>query len=493
MELALFIKRNRESKLKRRKKKMTSPKKLDGTGIVKPELLGGFRDLLPAEALMRQRVVEKVRRVYESFGFVPLETPGMENRKVLLGNVESFNKSIFLSRIVRGVEDKNIANDSWDQDYALRFDLTVPLARVIAAYPDLPKPFKRYQIGKVWRGERPQAGRYREFSQFDFDIIGSDSILADIEVIQIMYEAMKALDIDNFLIRFNTRKILNGLAEIVGCLDKSTEVFRIIDKLDKIGINGVKSELQRQPANEYDDTALAMSDEKADKVIQFLQIKGDTSSEILGKLKEFFGDSEGLGQEGLKELQEISKALTDLEIPQKNWKVDLSVARGLDYYTGPVFETTLTDIPEIGSVFSGGRFDGLTNRFIAGSNIAGVGASIGIDRLIVALQKLGLIEKRDSVTDVLVTIFSPELQPESINMVQELRREGFNVELYLGEDYTFRAQFSYAAKKSIPFVVIIGPEESENGKVQLKDMDARKQELLTKEECFANLKSSLEK
>jgi histidyl-tRNA synthetase len=158
-----------------------------------------------------------------------------------------------------------------------------------------------------------------------------------------------------------------------------------------------------------------------------------------------------------------------------------------------VFETTLTDIPEIGSVFSGGRFDGLTNRFIAGSNIAGVGASIGIDRLIVALQKLGLIEKRDSVTDVLVTIFSPELQPESINMVQELRREGFNVELYLGEDYTFRAQFSYAAKKSIPFVVIIGPEESENGKVQLKDMDARKQELLTKEECFANLKSSLEK
>ncbi|NCN07710.1 histidine--tRNA ligase [Candidatus Falkowbacteria bacterium] len=461
--------------------------------IIKPELLGGFRDLLPAEALMTQKVVDTIRKVYESFGFVPLETPGMENRKVLLGNTDNFNKSIFLARIVRGIEDKKIANDSWDQDYTLRFDLTVPLARVIAAYPDLPKPFKRYQIGKVWRGERPQAGRYREFSQFDFDIIGSNSILADIEVIQVMYQSMKALGIDNFLIRFNTRKILNGLAEAVNCLDNSKELFRIIDKLDKIGLTGVKSELMRQPANEYDDTALAMTENKAEKVIAFLQIKSESSDDVLVKLQDFFGDSDDLGQSGLYELQKISKALTDLNIPQKNWKIDLSVARGLDYYTGPVFETTLTDIPEIGSVFSGGRFDGLTNRFIAGSNIAGVGASVGIDRLIVALQKLGLIDKRDSVTDVLVTIFDPELQKYSMDMVQELQQNGYNTELYLGDDYTFRAQFSYAAKKSIPFVVIIGPEEMASGKIQLKDMNARKQELLTKEECFANLKSSLGK
>ncbi|MDO8669634.1 MAG: histidine--tRNA ligase [Candidatus Buchananbacteria bacterium] len=472
---------------------MTTPKQSAGTGAIKPELLGGFRDLLPAEALMTQKVVDIARRVYESFGFVPLETPAMENRRVLLGDATNFNKSIFLSRIVRGIEDKDIEGGNWDQDYALRFDLTVPLARVISAYPDLPKPFKRYQIGKVWRGERPQAGRYREFSQFDFDIIGSNSILADIEVIQIMYETMKALGTLNFLIRFNTRKILNGLAEVVGCLDKSNEVFRIIDKLDKIGLAGVKSELQRQPDNELDDSALAMSDEKADKVIKFLQIKGETSQMVLSQLKEFFGESTGLGQVGLKELEEISQALIYLKIPQENWRVDLSVARGLDYYTGPVFETTLTDIPEIGSVFSGGRFDGLTNRFMPGSNIAGVGASIGVDRLIVALQKLNLFDQTDSITDVLVTVFSPELQNQSLDMVQELRRQGFNVELYLGEDYTFRAQFSYAAKKSIPFVVIIGPEEVKNGKVQLKDMKARKQEPLTKEECFANLKSSLGK
>ncbi len=392
-----------------------------------------------------------------------------------------------MARIVRGVEDKNVTDADWDQDYALRFDLTVSLARVVAAYPDLPKPFKRYQLGKVWRGERPQAGRYREFFQLDFDTIGSNSILSDVEVIQIMYAAMKSLGVENFTIRFNTRKVLNGLAEVVGCSDRAKEVFRIIDKLDKIGFDGIKKELQRQPDNEYDKTALALSDENVAKIIQFLEIKGDDPSELIQILEQLFSGQSGSGPEGVAELKQMSQMLDKLAIPRKNWRVDLSVARGLDYYTGPVFETYLDDLPELGSVFSGGRFDGLTNRFIADSNIAGVGASVGIDRLIVGMQKLGLIKSQESLTEVLVTIFDPSLQEISLQLANELRLQGFKTELYLGDDRTLRAQIAYAAKKVIPFVVIIGSEEAANNTVALKDMNARKQEILTKDGLFAKL------
>lgn len=461
------------------------------TKVVKPEVLGGFRDLLPGDALIFQRVIERIRRVYESFGFVPLDTPCMERLAVLTGGKE-FNKSIFTARIVRGLEDRGATDLVSEQDYALRFDLTVPLARVVAANPDLPRPFKRYQIGKVWRGERPQAGRFREFYQFDFDIINSNSILSDIEVIQIMYETMKALGIKNFLIAFNTRKILNGLTEIAGCLDKATEVFRIIDKMDKIGIDGVCRELQRQPDSESDENALALNDEQTSRIKTFLELKSDDPNELIVQLETFFGNQSTLGSEGIQELKSIVIALKQLGIPQQNWNVDLSIARGLDYYTGPVFEIKLTDMPELGSVFSGGRFDGLTNRFMPGSNIAGVGASVGVDRLIVGIQQLGLIEKQFSVTDVLVTVFNADLQDYSMRLAQEIRKRGLRTELFLGNDYTLRAQFAYAAKQSIPFVVVVGPDEAAVGKVNLKNMQTRVQETLTPEECFAKLEQSLQ-
>lgn len=458
---------------------------------VKPELIGGFRDMLPADALIFQEMTDKVKAVYKSFGFVPLETPCIENKDVLTGGDENFNKSIFVAKIIRGAEDKDVTDAEWDQDYALRFDLTVSLARVVAAYPDLPRPFKRYQLGKVWRGERPQAGRYREFFQLDFDTIGSNSILSDVEVIQVMYATMKALGVENFTIRFNTRKVLNGLAEAIGYSDKSKEVLRIIDKFDKIGFDGIRKELQRQPDNQYDETALAMSDEKVAKVVEFLEIKSDDSLELVAKLEQFFAGQEGSGPDGAEELKRMSQALIKMGIPTKNWRVDLSVARGLDYYTGPVFETYLDDLPEIGSVFSGGRFDGLTNRFIPDSNIAGVGASVGIDRLIVGMQKLGLLQSRESMTQVLVTIFDPSLQDISLQMANELRNAGFDTELYLGDDRTLRAQFAYAAKKAIPYAVVIGTEEAANNTFALKDMNARKQEVLTKDELFAKLGSVL--
>lgn len=459
---------------------------------IKPELLGGFRDLLPQDALAFQKVVEKIRQVYESFGFVPLDTPCIENRTVLVGEGE-FNKSIFIARIIRGLEDKSESGADWDQDYSLRFDLTVPLARVVSAYPDIPKPFKRYQIGKVWRGERPQAGRYREFYQFDFDTIDSNSILSDIETIQIMYETMKALGVNNFVISFNTRKVLNGLAEVIDCAKRANEVFRIIDKIDKIGIDGVCEELKRQPENQYDDTALALNPEKVELIKKFLSIKSEDPQEILDQLESFFSGKSALGTEGVGQLKSMVQALQKLNIPQENWKVDLSIARGLDYYTGPVFETRLTDLPELGSILAGGRFDGLTNRFIPGSNIAGVGASVGVDRLIVGMQKLGLLEKQESMTEVLVTLFSPELQEPSLKLSQELRQTGIRTEIYLGDDNTLRAQLTYAAKKMIPYVIIIGPDEIALGKVNLRDMTSRTQESLTKEECFTKLKAILKK
>src|SRR3989338_2804222 len=342
---------------------------------IKPDLLGGFRDMLPGEAIMFQDMVATIRRVYESFGFVPLETPGMERWDVLTGNAKKVEKSIFTARIARGIEDERVSDETWEQNYTLRFDLTVPLARIVAAYPDLPKPFKRYQIGRVWRGEKPQAGRFREFYQFDFDTIGSNSILADVEVIHVMYATMVALGIQNFVIRFNTRKLLNGLAELVNCRERASEMLRVIDKLDKIGIEGVLAELQRQPDNEYDESALALSAEQATAVQSFLEIRGDSTQDVIAQLKELFAGKSATGGAGIAEIESIIATLRVLGVPEANWRFDLSVARGLDYYTGPVFETVLTDLPKLGSVFSGGRFDGLTNRFMPDSNIPGVGAS----------------------------------------------------------------------------------------------------------------------
>jgi histidyl-tRNA synthetase len=417
--------------------------------VIKPEVLGGFRDFLPKEALARQEMFEKIGRICESFGFVPLDTPGMERLEVLTGGDEKFNKSIFTARIKKGEEDKGVSEKEWEQDYALRFDLTVPLARVVAANPDLIKPFKRYQVGKVWRGERQQAGRFREFYQFDFDIIGAKSTLADVEIINLMYSIMKSLGIDGFIIRFNTRKILNGLAEKVGCLARANEMFRVMDKQDKIGREGVLEELKRQPDNEFDESALSFSETQLEAVKLFLGINGSNSEEIISKLKEFFGDSSTAASYGIKELEFIADSLRRIGLPENNWQLDLSVARGLDYYTGPVFETFLTDLPALGSVLSGGRFDGLTNRFMPGSNIAGVGASVGVDRLLVGMKTLGLVEEKDSVTQVLVTVFDESdesLISASLEFADLLRKSGLSTEIYLGEDSSLRVQISYAAK-----------------------------------------------
>lgn len=443
---------------------------------VKPEVLGGFRDYLPADMINRQRFIDKIQGVYERFGFVPLDTPALERSSVLGTDSPDFGMEVY--RFNAG-----------DQDVTLRFDLTVPLARVIAAYPELSKPFKRYQVGKVWRREKPQAGRFREFMQFDADIVGSKSMMADTEIIIIIYTVMKELGIDDFLIRFNDRKILNALPSYVGFdPQKINAVLRVIDKLEKIGVDGITEDLMRQPENQYDETALDFSAEAVQRILRFLQISGD-SIEILRKLGEIFGDNE-IGRQGISELEEICKNLIVVGLPEENWKVDLSVARGLDYYTGPVFETTLLDLPSIGSVFSGGRFDGLIGRFTQNS-IPATGASIGVDRFYAALEQLGKIKPVSTLTRVLVTVFNEELARRSLEFAQNLRTAGINAEMYLGDDNTLKAQMVYAVKQEIPFLVIIGPEEAMAGMVKLKNLATREQQVLTAEACSAILQDRL--
>ena len=435
---------------------------------LKPELLGGFRDYLPEIMLPKQAVLDNIRRTFESFGFLPLETPALERSSVLGTDTNEFNMEVYRF-------------DASGQDVTLRFDLTVPLARVVAAYPRLLKPFKRYQLGQVWRKEKPQAGRFREFMQFDADIVGSDSILADSEIIELMYQTMINLKIDDFVIRFNNRKILNGLSQVVGFDEaRSMDVFRILDKLDKIGLEEVIRELQRPPDNEYDESAVAISDAGIDRLKEFLELSGE-----LDELMSFFRGVT-LAQEGINECAQIIANLRALAIPERYWKLDLSIARGLGYYTGPVFETTLLDIPEIGSVFSGGRYDELVIRY-TGERVPATGASIGVDRLISALDTLGRIEKKRTNSRVLVAFASENLGRKALTLARRIRQSGINTETFMGKDAALKNQIIYAVKQGIPFVVILGEEEEAMGKVKFKDMALRQESLCSLEEVIEKL------
>jgi histidyl-tRNA synthetase len=456
--------------------------------IVKPELPGGFKDFGPREALIFDSMVSRITQVYRQYGFVPIDTPCMERMSILTGNSDDFDKSIFKTRIVRGVEDRDREDSEVAEETGCRFDLTVPLARYIAANTDIPKPFKRYQLGKVFRGEKPQVGRFREFYQLDFDTIGSKSLLADVEVIQVMYDVMTALEIDEFTIRFSSRKILNGLADVLQRTQQATELFRLIDKTGDSGINAILADLTRKPDSEFDNSALELNPSEIETVREFLEIGGDVSS-TLSSLEAFFKGRSAIGEAGVAEISSIAEHLLNLEIPTNCWKIDLSIARGLAYYNGPVFEAFLDALPELGSVFSGGRFDGLTNRFIEGSNISGVGASVGLSRLIVGLIALGLVEERDSLTKVLIVVFNQAKSAVSMKTAKAFREQGVNSEVYFGEDTSIRGQLAYAARKQIQYVVIIGPDEEEKGLVQLKNMDTRQQNQVSLLDAINKVKS----
>lgn len=455
---------------------------------VKPALLAGFQDTLPAQMIPFQRVVGNIKTVFESFGFVPLETPGMERFEVLTGGKENFNKSIFVTRIVQGLEDRG--TDAGQEESAMRFDLTVPLARVVAAYPELPRPFKRYQIGKVWRGEKPQDNRYREFFQFDADTIGSFSILADTEIVQLMYETLKTLGLPKFVVRVNDRRVLNGLAEILGCAERSKDLDRTVDKIGSLGVDGVIKDITTKSEKPF-DPKLVLGDAEAARLREFLELRSESPEGLLELVTKFVGNDSAQALEGVNALKALIRNLRLLGIPEDFWKVDLSVARGLDYYSGPVFETGVPDMPEVGSIFSGGRFDGLVSRFIAGSNIPGVGASVGLDRLFTVLTKLEKVKAQASTAKVLVTVFDPSLADTSFLCANRIRSSGVPTEVYLGQEITLGKQLAYAARQGIRFAIIIGPDEIAAGKMALRDLDSRVQEILTEAEAIARIAVAL--
>ncbi len=433
------------------------------TKKIKPELPGGFRDFLPKDMIKRQEMIDKIKSVFESYGFSPIETPIIEKIDVLTGKSDDFNMSIFRTGIVPG---KGEIKPEYFEELALRYDLTVPLARVIAANRQLPKPFKRYQVGPVFRGERQQKGRFRQFYQFDADIVGSSSIYSDIEIILLIIETMRSLGVSDFKVRINNRKVLDDLISIIGLPNQTRKkaVFRVLDKLDKISWNEVAKELKDK---------LMLSEKSVGLIKGFLQIRGK-ADDVIDSLEKFFSENGKLKPNGLIELRKIISFIKKLGISEKNWQIDLSIARGLDYYTGTVFETTLSNLKSIGSVFSGGRYDGLVNVF-SSEKLPAVGASIGVDRLFVALNEEEKSDK-ESLTDALIVFFEEELAADYFLIAKNLREGGIKTEIYLENGKTVKEQINYALKKGIRFLVIFGSDEKKEGRVAIKDLERRKQE-----------------
>ncbi len=437
---------------------------------IKPRTLSGFMELLPAPQQQMERIMEILRETYSLYGFTPLDTPAIEDAQILLakGGGET-EKQIY--RFQKG-----------DSDLALRFDLTVPLAKYVALhYGELAFPFRRYQIGKVYRGERAQRGRFREFYQADIDIIGDGKldVLCEAEIPAIIYRVFTKMGITRFCIRVNNRKILNGFYAMMGLSEKSGDIMRTVDKLDKIGAEAVGEILTE---------TCGLSQEQADEILRFIAIRG-TNSEVLAALEGYVGRSE-LFDLGLTELKAVTENLAAFGVPQENFAVDLTIARGLDYYTGTVYETTLLDHPEIGSVCSGGRYDNLAEYYID-KPLPGVGISIGLTRLFYVLGEQGMLNETASTAPADVLVLPMTADPgEAIRLSTTLRQAGIRTQLYT-EQKKFKQKMSYADKLAIPFVVFLGEDEIAQGKCSLKDMVTGEQSLLTPEEAVAAIREAL--
>ena len=437
---------------------------------IKPHTLSGFMELLPAPQMQMERMMEVLRRNYGLFGFTPLDTPVIEASDVLLakGGGET-EKQIY--RFQKG-----------DSDLSLRFDLTVPLAKYVALhYNELSFPFRRYQIGKVYRGERAQRGRFREFYQADIDIIGDGKldIINEAEIPSIIYKTFTELGLKRFQIRVNNRKILNGFYSMLGLSEKAGDVMRTVDKLEKIGPDKVKAIL-------VDD--FAVDGEKADEILKFIAITG-TNAEVLAALEGYQGRDE-MFDAGLQELSTVTRYLAAFGVPEENFVVDLTIARGLDYYTGTVYETALLDHPEIGSVCSGGRYDNLA-EYYTDKQLPGVGISIGLTRLFYVLGEQGLLnpELPTAPADVLILPMTEDLGP-AIEIATALRGAGIRTQLY-GEGKKFKQKMSYADKLKVPYVLLLGEDELSAGVVACKDMLSGQQEKLALDACIALIKDGL--
>jgi histidyl-tRNA synthetase len=434
---------------------------MKNTATVEPRVSRGLRDLLPDQMLARQTMIDKIRAVYESYGFVPLSTPAIEYLDVLSGSagVEA-QQSIY-----------RVSNPD-EEALGLRFDLTVPLARVVAQYKDLPTPFRRYQVSPVWRYDKPGLGRFREFTQFDLDSVGTESEIADTEIIAGMCDSLSALvDADGYLVRFSSRAVLNLLLDFAKIEhDRAVDVFRVLDKLDKVKIEKVRLELMNGYKDESGDVirGLGLNKDNVDRIEEFLAVQSRSRRDVVAQLRELFKTVEGSAAQ-IDIIERISNHLYALGYEDDRVSLDLSIARGLAYYTGPVFEAILTEAPAAGSVFGGGRYDDLVMRFL-GTRIPAVGASLGVDRLLAILTDLGKVDKRRSTARVLIANIDPALTDDYLQMTWELRRNGVPAELYLGTAKGMGKQLKYADVYDIPIALLYGSNEKQQGLVTLKDM-----------------------
>ena len=419
--------------------------------LIQPRVLKGFRDILPDAEIMRSDLQEKITKVYRSYGFVPIDTPVLEYSEILL-------------RKSNGETEKQVFRflDNGKRDVALRFDLTVPFARFTAEHEsELYFPFKRYHIAKVWRGEKPQAGRYREFVQCDIDTVGSDSAAADFEILSIMKAALHEIGVDKVKIHVNHRGIFNRFLKKIGAEEKSEDILRSVDKLAKVGEEEVKKEL----------VEFTGSQEKADEILKYISGAGDFDSTL--KMLEEMAGGEGEDTKRMRDIYEMMKAAGI----ESSYVFDPSITRGLDYYTGVVYETFLDELPSIGSVCSGGRYDNLAGLYTK-TKLPGVGASIGLDRLIAGLEQLGLTAKKGSYLDAEIYCMDKNLSVYYQKVANEIRNLGVNVEVF-PDAKNMKQQYAVTDAKGIKWGILIGSNEAEKNTLSLKNLSTR--------ELFADL------
>jgi histidyl-tRNA synthetase len=420
-------------------------------GIIRPRLPKGMRDILPQQMVLRQQVLGIVEEAFAEFGFEPLVTPAVELSEVLLGKYGSDSEKLIFF----------VQHPGGKEELALRYDLSVPLSRVIAQYPELPKPFRRYQVAPVWRAERPQKGRYREFYQCDADIVGTASMLADAEIIALVYTILSRLGFQQFVTLINNRKVLTGIGQYSGVPDAQLPgLYRAIDKYERVGVNGVRKELRQ--------SGLDVS--TVDRLCE-LMWPADDRPVTLDDLRAKLGDLP-LAREGIDELEELLGYLPALGVEQCCYRFDLAMVRGLDYYTGPIYETIVEE-PRIGSITGGGRFDGLVGRFSKQSYPA-TGTTIGIERIIDILEERPTFASGETLVQVLVTVFSLEMVGESLRLLSELRGSGLRCEMYYDPD-PLGTQIRYALKKGVPILVILGPDELAAGQVAVRELQTKSQ------------------
>ncbi len=414
--------------------------------LIEPRTLKGFRDFLPAAMIPREKLMEVARGVYRRYGFVPIDTPALELLEVLTGKGSDETDRQMYHFI-----------DAGGRAVGMRFDLTIPLARFAAQHiNELGTPFKRYHIGSVWRGETPQAGRFREFVQCDFDTIGSTGVVSDIETALVIHELMHSVGVDRFKIRINNRQVLSGLLEQLDLQGSSTAVLRALDKIEKVGADLVTKELK----------VAGLSAAQIDQVLALAAIQGSTD-EVLSKLDAVLQGSE-IGQQGVERLRTICSAMKAAGVRDAFYQVDVSIARGLDYYTGVVFETVLGDLPSIGSVCSGGRYDNLAGLYTK-QHLPGIGASLGLDRLLAALEQLGLIPKRVSSADVFIPLFDANRINDYFQLASIVRNAGWSAEVY-PDAKKLGQQLKYADQRGFRIALIAGSQELDAGEVQIKNL-----------------------